>query len=400
MLLEGNLLPVALIVVTAAVGEEGALRTPVKHSLIYYYTELTKDLTSLGFHEFTALGLLDDQTLYSYDSKNQVTVLQETWINEDKNVAYMLHSAEELQRLRSWFRKQNEILGNCTWPCPDLHVLQRRVGCEVQEHNGVVELLKAVEEYGYDGKDFITFDADAMQWKAEDPNADSIQKAWDKEKARMQRIKFYITNECVESLSNFLQLNSIRRKTVFSPDSKTTVFAIKSIKTITLTCLVTGVNTKDVVMSLRKVSTSLPENLLTSSGVRPNGDGTYQLRKSVEIHEGEKKYSCRIEHSSLDKPITVNWDGNCRGCEGHSRHLWLPLALASMIILLVIILLCFYQDNGDETADNNGTPLRPTDTSDQDNNVETADINGTPSQPTDKVEREDLLGLQKELDTA
>ncbi|XP_036433850.1 major histocompatibility complex class I-related gene protein-like [Colossoma macropomum] len=289
-------------------GVVGAFQTPANHSLIYYYTELTKDLSPLGFHEFTALGLLDEWKLYYYDSKNQVTRPEHDWMREGLDVEHLIHNPEELQRLRDWFRRQNEVVGNCTWPCPDLHVLQRRFGCEVKEHeNGSVHLLRAIEEYGYDGQDFISFDVDAMQWKAEVPKAQPIKRIWDKEKGRKQHIEFYLKNECVESLSNVLNFRNPRRQTLSPPAFQTSVFAKKSCdkNMLVLTCLVTGFFPKDVKMSVRMFSTSLPEHLLTSSGVRPNEDGTYQLRKSVQIKEDDTDYSCRIEHNSLDTLVTV-----------------------------------------------------------------------------------------------
>lgn len=73
---------------------------------------------------------------------------------------------------------------------------------------------------------------------------------------------------------------------------------------LTLTCLATGFYPKDVQVSLRKLKTSLPEHLVTSSGVRPNGDGTYQLRKSVEILKNEETmYDCYVKHITLKEPI-------------------------------------------------------------------------------------------------
>lgn len=72
----------------------------------------------------------------------------------------------------------------------------------------------------------------------------------------------------------------------------------------TLTCLATGFYPKDVQMLVRKSRTALPEHLVTSSGVRANGDGTHQLRKSVEILEEEKTlYDCYVSHSSLSGPL-------------------------------------------------------------------------------------------------
>uniref|UniRef100_A0A3B1JG36 Ig-like domain-containing protein n=1 Tax=Astyanax mexicanus TaxID=7994 RepID=A0A3B1JG36_ASTMX len=64
-----------------------------------------------------------------------------------------------------------------------------------------------------------------------------------------------------------------------------------------LTCLITGFYPKDVKMSLRKFTTSFPDHLITSSGIRLNHNGTYQLRKSVEIQEDDSgDYSCYVSH--------------------------------------------------------------------------------------------------------
>uniref|UniRef100_A0A3B4DIG1 Immunoglobulin C1-set domain-containing protein n=1 Tax=Pygocentrus nattereri TaxID=42514 RepID=A0A3B4DIG1_PYGNA len=89
------------------------------------------------------------------------------------------------------------------------------------------------------------------------------------------------------------------------------VFVKKSVtdlKKLTLTCLATGFYPKDMEIKVRKVTTSLPEHLLRSSGVRPNDDGTYQLRKSVEINEGEAAdYDCYVTHSSISTPVIKQW---------------------------------------------------------------------------------------------
>ncbi|KAL7868733.1 hypothetical protein SRHO_G00101170 [Serrasalmus rhombeus] len=106
-------------------------------------------------------------------------------------------------------------------------------------------------------------------------------------------------------------------KQLASPDVH--VFAKKletEPKKLILTCLATGFYPKDVVMSLRKSKSSLPEHLLTSSAVRPNEDGTYQLRKSVEILEDEAAdYDCYVTHSSISTPVIKQWDVKCSNCQ-------------------------------------------------------------------------------------
>uniref|UniRef100_A0A8B9HX04 Ig-like domain-containing protein n=1 Tax=Astyanax mexicanus TaxID=7994 RepID=A0A8B9HX04_ASTMX len=92
---------------------------------------------------------------------------------------------------------------------------------------------------------------------------------------------------------------------------KVYAFAKKSLRDprmLTLTCLATGFYPKDVVMRVRKFGTSFPEHLITSSAVRPNDDGTFQLRKSVEIQEDDKaQFDCCVNHITLTKPIIVQW---------------------------------------------------------------------------------------------
>uniref|UniRef100_A0A8C5QJX8 Ig-like domain-containing protein n=1 Tax=Leptobrachium leishanense TaxID=445787 RepID=A0A8C5QJX8_9ANUR len=42
--------------------------------------------------------------------------------------------------------------------------------------------------------------------------------------------------------------------------------------------------------------------------ILPNSDGTYQLRASVEVTpEDGASYSCHVDHSSLDEPLSVTW---------------------------------------------------------------------------------------------
>ncbi|XP_036433843.1 rano class II histocompatibility antigen, D-1 beta chain-like [Colossoma macropomum] len=114
-----------------------------------------------------------------------------------------------------------------------------------------------------------------------------------------------------------IQMETFRHAESAPPDVH--VFAKKSTTDsgmLTLTCLATGFYPKSVDISVRKFSTSLPEHLLRSSGVRPNGDGTYQLRKSVEIQEDDTAdYNCYVTHSSFDTPVIKQWDKKCNNCQ-------------------------------------------------------------------------------------
>ncbi|KAK2830871.1 hypothetical protein Q5P01_018802 [Channa striata] len=67
-----------------------------------------------------------------------------------------------------------------------------------------------------------------------------------------------------------------------------------------LTCLATGFYPKDIVLYIRRNGRALtPEDGLTTSGVRPNHDDTYQRRDSVEILRSDvSNYTCEFSHEA------------------------------------------------------------------------------------------------------
>ena len=67
---------------------------------------------------------------------------------------------------------------------PDLHVLQWRHGCEIDEADGNIRFLKGIDEYSYDGSDFLSFDDQNMRWIAPVPEALPTKRKWDDEIGR------------------------------------------------------------------------------------------------------------------------------------------------------------------------------------------------------------------------
>ncbi len=77
---------------------------------------------------------------------------------------------------------------------------------------------------------------------------------------------------------------------------------------LVLTCLATGFYPRDIEMNIRW-DESVLENQI-SSGIRPNADGSFQMRTSVEIDANHKGfYDCLVNHSSLTltRPVLTVW---------------------------------------------------------------------------------------------
>ncbi|XP_066526006.1 H-2 class II histocompatibility antigen, A-S beta chain-like [Hoplias malabaricus] len=135
---------------------------------------------------------------------------------------------------------------------------------------------------------------------------------------------------------------------------------------LNLTCLATGFYPKDLKMRLRRFTTSLPDHLLTSSGVRPNGDGTYQLRKSVDVQEEDTAgYDCSVEHSALQDPVIKPWDGTYSGSSGDNRWIigGVVVGLLLLVSIVIGIIVCKRRKSKSPSqsppAGGEGTPLSP-----------------------------------------
>ncbi|XP_076862374.1 class I histocompatibility antigen, F10 alpha chain-like isoform X3 [Brachyhypopomus gauderio] len=287
-----------------------------KHSLYYIYTALSKPLSLPGVYEFTAMGLLDDREIDYFNSQNQEKVPMQDWMKEKMQADYWVKGTDSRRSKQQWFKVNVDILmERMRHNKSDLHVLQWRHGCEVEDIGGV-KFLKGMDLYSYDGEDFLSFDSSRSQWIAPVRAAEATKKKWDDVPILNQYTKGYLEKECVDWLTRFMEYGRESLRNHSKPDVY--AFAKKCVSDsskLTLTCLATGFYPKDVKMSVRKYRTSLPENMLMSLGVRPNDDETYQLRKSVEILENEQAdYDCYVDHISLKEPVIVKWDGRCNDC--------------------------------------------------------------------------------------
>ncbi|XP_049328686.1 class II histocompatibility antigen, B-L beta chain-like [Astyanax mexicanus] len=122
--------------------------------------------------------------------------------------------------------------------------------------------------------------------------------------------------------------------------------SVKNPSKLNLSCLATGFYPKDVKMSLRKFNTEIPDHLITSSAVRPNDDGTYQLRKSVEISgDDPADYDCYVSHSSLTEPVMKKWeDPGGVNVTPNMTFVW-SIGLVFLVLLLFLVV-CVLKKKG------------------------------------------------------
>ncbi|XP_067238918.1 zinc-alpha-2-glycoprotein-like isoform X3 [Chanodichthys erythropterus] len=333
-----------------------------KHSLYYIYTALSKPVELPGIHEFTAMGLLDDRQIDYYNSKEKRKIPTQHWMKEKMQEDYWEKGTQSRKSKEQWFNVNvNILMSRMNDSNSGVHVLQWRHGCEVEGREGnepFWKFSKGIDEYSYDGENFLSFDDKDSQWVAPVDAALPTKKKWDNVPILNQYTKGYLEKECVDWLNKFREYGEEELRNGSPPDVH--VFAKKSTSDKTklkLTCLATGFYPKDVMLIIRKYRTSLPDNEVESTGVRPNHDGTFQLRKSVDIKEDEKaEYDCFVFHKTLKEPIIKKWDGKCQDCnEGSFMVIKIVIGVVLGAVLLVVVCIYLYKTkrHGTLTQQNN-----------------------------------------------
>ncbi|XP_051745251.1 H-2 class I histocompatibility antigen, Q10 alpha chain-like isoform X2 [Ctenopharyngodon idella] len=289
-----------------------------KHSLYYIYTGLSKPVNLPGIYEFTAVGLLDDTQIDYYNSEERRMIPTQSWMKEKLPEDYWEKSTQSRESKEQWFNVNVPIMmDRMRHNKSDLHVLQWRHGCEVEQQGDEVKFLKGIDEFSYDGEDFLSFDDKESQWVAPVDAALPAKRKWDNVPILNQYTKGYLEKECVDWLNKFREYGDEKLRKTSPPDVH--MFAKRYIKYKTrlkLTCMATGFYHKDLKMTIRKYNTSLPEHETKSTGIRPNHDGSFQMRNNLEIKEGDERavYYCLVSHKSLKEPIINIWDGKCWDC--------------------------------------------------------------------------------------
>nr|CAD12793.1 MHC class I antigen [Cyprinus carpio] len=320
---------------------EPSLQTE-KHSLYYIYTALSKPVDQPGIYQFTAMGLLDDREIDYYNSKEQRKIPRQHWMKEKMQEDYWEKGTQSRKSKEQWFNVNVDILmKRMRHNESDVHVFQWRHGCEIEKNGDEVKFSKGIDEYSYDGANFLSFDDKEFQWVAPVAAAVPTKRKWDNVTILNQYTKGYLEKECVDWLNKFREYgDEVIRK---GSPPEVHVFAKRCTRDKTkleLTCFATGFYPKDVILSIRKYRSPLPEKEIESSGVRPNHDGTYQLKKTVIIQEDEKAdYDCVVSHSTLNETIITKWDGTCPDC---GSSLVIGIVIGAVLVIVVVAAVCLY----------------------------------------------------------
>ncbi|KAJ8265435.1 hypothetical protein COCON_G00145340 [Conger conger] len=141
----------------------------------------------------------------------------------------------------------------------------------------------------------------------------------------IQTLKYYLEKE----KNIVLRKERPRVRLIHKPCTETGV--------MTVSCLATGFYPRHIVLSLLRDGHPIPDEELILGKVLPNGDGTYQTRRTLRICSEELRerhhYTCSVAHLTLDNKLDINWEPE----EGSDVAVIISLAVVLVLVLVFTI---------------------------------------------------------------
>ncbi|XP_042564125.1 major histocompatibility complex class I-related gene protein-like [Clupea harengus] len=270
------------------------------HSL---WTLSTRIIGDTPFPEFSVVVMLDDIQVAYYDSNVKKLIYRqyksEHEDEEQENASLIfgdLHS-----KMNFYLLQLNRTHG--------VHTRQELVVCELLDNDnpGLLRVLDALNGVNIS---VLQFNVQQNTLQIEDGT-------WPQEwtPTTHKKCEWLYANEyspiCFKFLKNCLHVkkNDLMKKV--KPRVRLLQRTLPS-GGVKVTCLATGFYPRHINLTLLRDGQPVSDHQITGGELLPNLDGTYQMRKSLEVSTEELRvkhhYSCTVEHLSLDNKLDVKPD--------------------------------------------------------------------------------------------
>ncbi|KAM6184947.1 class I histocompatibility antigen, Gogo-B*0102 alpha chain-like [Rhynchocyon petersi] len=226
---------------------------------------------------FTGLGYVDDTPVMRFESKtdagnSRLELLvpgmqgmeQRDWDWETRIYKKIAQAFRENLRILPASYNQSDS---------GSHTYQGLCGCDLRPDGSIRQYM----QQAYDGEDFF-FLNEELSWTYRDQAAWITHRRWDKTFENKDWKACMMNHTCKCWLHRYLE------------KGKETLLRTE----ITLTWQLDG---EDQIQNMELVET------------RPAGDGTFQKWAAVVVPSGEEqRYTCRVQHEALPKPLTLRWE--------------------------------------------------------------------------------------------
>ncbi|KAI1883750.1 hypothetical protein AGOR_G00234760 [Albula goreensis] len=271
------------------------------HSLWLFFT-LTEGPTP--FPEMVIVAMVDDLAIGYYDSVDRKILSRKPWHNQEEEPEEILkHMAMPVHSLKRKFSRMMSHFNDSV----AVHTYQRIAGCELDDDG--TERFFAKD--AYNGKDVLFFNTKSYNWDCLVPDMESD----DNWLVLNKMLHLHVHQPlCISTLKNHVnQEKDILKRRVFP---RVRVFQKESGEAGggEVTCLATGFYPRHIELTLLRDGHPVPDQELISGDTLPNGDGTYQKRRSLSVSAQElrerHRYTCTVRHVSVDNKLDITWESH------------------------------------------------------------------------------------------
>ncbi|XP_016359256.1 class I histocompatibility antigen, F10 alpha chain-like [Sinocyclocheilus anshuiensis] len=294
------------------------------HSLSLFSTYIEVETQ---FPKFSYITTLDDITVGYYNSETYFpegnTTKEDDVIDSDYIKGINDYMYNSFVRRSALLRQHNQN--------DSLNVYQTLVVCELLELDKPGKMLTKDPAGGCTTDELCYFNNHFTYTATVNITQEVLKPHLEEFKQKYE--KFY-HKVCIDTLRNYLKKrqNEVNRKE--KPRVRFIQKANSDSGGICLSCLATGFYPSHINLTLFRDGQPVADHEITGGDLLPNADGTYQMRKSMEISAADKhKYTCSVTHLSLDNKLDVTLED-----APSSYHIGVLLSGVAVLLLLCVIL--------------------------------------------------------------
>ncbi|XP_043540190.1 major histocompatibility complex class I-related gene protein-like, partial [Chiloscyllium plagiosum] len=180
------------------VDEQEFVHDDTSHWYRYFYTWVSG---VSEFPEFVALGYLDDKELNYYASGMKEVVSRHKVMDAAADPDFYRRNTQILRGWEPVGKVSIQTLRDRTNQSGGIHTYQVMYGCELREDG----TTGGFYQFGWDGRDFVSFDKDRMVWVTPVSWGEITKNKWDQIPGRNQQKKGYLEGICIDWLNKYLE---------------------------------------------------------------------------------------------------------------------------------------------------------------------------------------------------